>query len=122
MLFFDRNILLPLCAAFIYNLGINSHLLIFFATFNRKRIDMNEGIFSMQGKGAPQFLGIFALLLLPLAIYLPYAVNGDLAGGLLGVFLVGLTGIILTPLIHKGIHRWLIRRRYRIAASMRLLE
>jgi hypothetical protein len=58
-LFYGYKILLINTAMYLYNIGILSFVLLYFATFNKKRIDLSRGgAFNYQGIGAMNWLAI----------------------------------------------------------------
>jgi len=79
-------------AAYLYNIGINSVLAVYFATRSYKAIDLSRSAtFNYQGTGMSQWLYAFVILLLPLSIYWLFArfVNpwaGIITLGALGLF------------------------------------
>ena len=117
--FIEIRILYVNAAAFIYNIGVNSYVLLFAATRSRKRFELNESIFSQQGKSAAQFVAIIPMWLLPIIIFavldaagVPYALYVFFGGA-------GALGLIL----HRPILRWLFasleKNRHAIAAGFR---
>ena len=67
--YFGWDILLAHFAAAIYNIGVNTHVILFGGSFNRKKIDLNQrAAFNYQGTGAMQWLIGFPLMFLPMGI------------------------------------------------------
>jgi hypothetical protein len=67
--FFGVKIMQMHLAAFIFNTGINTIILLFFATYNTKRIALSQGsAFNYQGTTFKNFLIVVPMLLLPMAI------------------------------------------------------
>jgi len=57
-------------ASYLYNIGINSVIVIYFATRSYKGIDLSKSAtFNYQGTGMAQWLNIIAVLLAPLLLY-----------------------------------------------------
>lgn len=57
-------------AAYLYNIGINSVIVIYFATRSYKAIDLSKSAtFNYQGTGMAQWLNIIVVLLTPLLLY-----------------------------------------------------
>jgi hypothetical protein len=93
--YFGWKILLAHLAAAIYNIGINTHVILFAGSFNRKKIDLNQrAAFNYQGTGAVQWLVGIPLMLLPLAIFGAsyYFVSFEM--GCLVLSVLGLIGIV----------------------------
>jgi hypothetical protein len=68
--------------------------MLYFASRHRKRFDLDESIFSQQGKGAAQFVAVVPMWILPVIVVavleglgVPYALYFFFGGlGLLGIF------------------------------------
>ncbi|GAL89139.1 DUF5687 family protein [Jejuia pallidilutea] len=68
--YFGWKILLAHFAAAIYNIGINTHVILWGGSFNRKKIDLSQkAAFNYQGTGAVQWLIGIPLLVLPMIIF-----------------------------------------------------
>jgi len=79
-------------AAYLYNIGINSVVVIYFATRNYKALDLNKSAsFNYQGTGMAQWLNILAVLLIPILLYwgLSWLFNGWV-----GIIILGSLGLI----------------------------
>lgn len=96
--YFGIHILIMNIACAIYNIGINTPILLYTGSYNRKRIELeNSPFMNYQGTGTAQWLVGLPLLLIPTAIFWPlnewvsYEVGvGVLAGlGLLGIMMRG---------------------------------
>ena len=94
--YFGWKILIAHFAAAIYNLGVNSHVILLGGSFNRKKIDLNQrAAFNYQGTGAVQWIIGIPLLILPMAIFgiANWLAGFEVAVGLLIV--MGVAGIVL---------------------------
>ena len=102
--YFGWDILLIHFAAMVYNVGVNSHILMFGGAFNRKRIDLSQrAAFNYQGTGAVQWIIGFPLLVFPVGIfYLPYKFYGFYAG-IAALIILGAIGIAF----HQKIMKWI---------------
>lgn len=68
--YFGWKILIAHFAAAIYNIGVNSHVIMYGGSFNRKKINLDQkAAFNYQGTGAVQWLIGFPLLLIPMGIF-----------------------------------------------------
>jgi hypothetical protein len=66
----DWKLIVFQLACFLYNIGVNAILLIYFATWNFKRMDISRNsTMNYQGTGIVQWLYILILILVPLGIY-----------------------------------------------------
>ncbi|GGG36394.1 hypothetical protein GCM10010976_05100 [Bizionia arctica] len=93
--YFGWNILLAHLAAAIYNIGINTHVVLFAGSFNRKKIDLNQrAAFNYQGTGAVQWLVGLPLMALPLAIFGASYYFFSFEMGCLVLAILGLIGIV----------------------------
>jgi len=106
--YFGWKILLAHFAAAIYNIGVNSHVMLFGGSFNRKKIALDQkAAFNFQGTGAVQWLIGLPLMVLPMIIFalLDYLVNFEVAIG--AIIILGLLGIAF----HQSVMR-LITKKY----------
>lgn len=113
--YFGWQILLLHFAAMIYNIGINTHVLLFAGSYNRKRIDLTQrAAFNYQGTGAVQWLVGIPLLLIPIGIfYLPYKlINFESAIAIL--IGIGIAGILFHEKIMKFITAKYIDSKYKM--------
>ena len=115
--YFGWQILLAHAAAAIYNIGINTHIILLGGAFNRKKIDLNQrAAFNYQGTGAVQWLIGIPLMLIPAAIFgvWYYFFNFEIACLILTVF--GLFGIVFHK---KSMH--LITEKY-ITSKYKMIQ
>jgi hypothetical protein len=108
-----------LTVALFYNLGINLPLMLYLSLYNRSRIDISAGAFSMQGKSGQQILNVFILILTP-AILSGFFINHfgiencfRILGG------IGLAGILLTPVTFNAIYKLFIKKKHIMGAAFR---
>jgi hypothetical protein len=94
--YFGWNILLGHFAAAIYNIGVNTHVIMFAGAYNRKKINLDQrAAFNYQGTGAVQWLVGIPLMLVPILIFLPFYYFISFESGLLALIVLGLIGIVL---------------------------
>tara|TARA_B110000503_G_scaffold117806_1_gene178137 strand:- start:1167 stop:2633 length:1467 start_codon:yes stop_codon:yes gene_type:complete len=68
--YFGWKVLLVHFAAMIYNIGVNTHVIMYGGTFNRKKINLDEkAAFNFQGTGAVQWIIGLPLMVFPMAIF-----------------------------------------------------
>ncbi len=105
---------------YVWNLGVNTVLVLYFANRNYKRIDLSKSAsFNWEGVGASQWMLSIPLLLAPFLIYFPFHFFGYAEAGLA---LIGMTGLVF--IISREF--WLSRlvaifrdKRYTIAEGFR---
>jgi hypothetical protein len=118
--YFGIQILYLNTALFLFNIGVNSFILLFKATFNRQRIDLNVSAFSMQGKDAKQFLVVLLLVIIPILIYVPFMRAGIPQMGFVAIGAVGVLGLLFYRPLLKLIVTQFYKQKYKIAAGLRL--
>ncbi|MDO9276719.1 MAG: DUF5687 family protein [Lutibacter sp.] len=105
--YFGWKILLVHFAAMVYNVGINTYIILLAGSFNRKKIDLTQrAAFNYQGTGAVQWLVGFPLLIVPVGFfYLPYKFIGFEAG-VATLIILGAIGIVL----HQKLMRFIVAK------------
>jgi hypothetical protein len=89
--YFGFKILLIQFIMYLWNLGVNTLIVLYFANKNYKRIDLSKSAsFNWEGVGATQWLLSIPLLLSPYVLYLPLMWLGYPQ---IGLGLIALTGI-----------------------------
>ena len=117
---FGSQIFFVNTAMFFYNVGILSFVLLYFATFNKKRMDLTKGAaFNYQGIGASNWLAIVPAFLLPVLIQIPFTQFGIPNIGLIFVACLGILGLILHKQLLKLINNNLQSRKYIMASAFR---
>lgn len=119
-IYFGYRIALINLAAFLYNSGINSFIILFLATYNQRRIDLTRGVFfNYEGANIVHFLLVFPLIGLPVLIYLPFAILWSPEVGLLVLGLLGLVGMFLSEFFIRLTVRQFNARKYKILNGFR---
>ena len=107
-------------ACALYNLGVNLPVVLFFGSFNKKRIDLTKSAFgNMQGTSATQFLILIPLIVVPSILYfiLKTFVSFEVAIATLSI--LGIVGFALKrPLLDK-ITQAYRKRKYGMIAGFR---
>jgi hypothetical protein len=118
--FMSWKLLLLHLAAYLYNIGFGSVVVLYFATFNYKRLDITKSAsFNWQGVGASQMILGLPFILLPILIYLPF---GKLDHPFWGLFAVGAFGLVMLLLRNFWVNlivRKFEKQRYKIAEGFR---
>ncbi len=111
--YFGWKVLLIHFAAMVYNIGINTHVLLFAGSFNRKKIDLTQrAAFNYQGTGAVQWLVGIPLLFLPVGIfYLPYKLI-NFESGIASLIGLGILGFLFHEKLMKFITKKYIDTKY----------
>jgi hypothetical protein len=119
-LFFGIKILLINTAMFLYNIGILLFILLYFATFNKKRMDLSRGgAFNYQGIGAMNWLAILPAFLLPILITIPFNIAGYPNSGIAVTGLIGMIGLFFSGVFLKIIAKNFYKRKHIMADSFR---
>lgn len=118
--YFGIKVLLINTAAYLFNIGINSFLMLYFATYHRKKIDLSKGAaFNYQGFSITQFIIVIPAFLIPVFIYLPFGLLGYPYAGVLTIGILGLIGLLLNKIWLNIIVKKFNRSRYKMAAGFR---
>lgn len=114
------NFPLVFTAIALFNIGFNSFLLMFFSTFNTKRIDLGkQAFFNYEGINANQFVMILPLFLVPMIIYWPFVWMGQPWWGVVTIGILGIVGILMKPFMLDIIVRQFEKRKYAIVSGFR---
>jgi hypothetical protein len=118
--YFGWKILLAHAMLYIWNIGISSLIVLSFANWNYKYIDLSKGAsFNWQGVGASQFIVGFPLFILPILVYFlsSWAFNQEIAMLILGFF--GVIFILSRSFWIKKLGNMFSKKRYTIAEGFR---
>ncbi|WP_308991799.1 DUF5687 family protein [Mariniflexile litorale] len=113
--FFGWKILLTHFVAAIYNVGVNTHVILYGGSFNRKKIDLSQkAAFNYQGTGAVQWLIGIPLLLIPMGIFalFYFLIGFEIACLVLGI--LGVLGIVFHQKLMKGITAKYLQSKYKM--------
>jgi len=89
------------------------------SVFSRKKLDLNAGIFSTQGKGGRQFLVFLPTIIVPILIYLLIRSYLDFNSGIIALAGVGITGLALYRPLMQMVVKLFYQQKYKIAAGFR---
>lgn len=118
--FLSPKLLLLHLAAYLYNVGFGTVVVLYLANFNYKRIDINKSAtFNYQGISANQWLLMFPYALTPILIYLPFGIFNRPYLGLMTVAAFGLAMLFMRAYWISFITRKFSRQRYKIAEGFR---
>ncbi|GAA4967395.1 DUF5687 family protein [Algibacter aquimarinus] len=113
--YFGWKILFAHFAAAIYNIGINTHVILWGGSFNRKKIDLSQkAAFNYQGTGAVQWLIGIPLLLLPMIIFalLNWLLSFEIA--CITLIVMGVFGIVFHQKLMKSITAKYLESKYKM--------
>ena len=116
--YFGWEILLLHFAAMMYNVGVNTYVLLFAGSFNRKKIDLSQrAAFNYQGTGAVQWLVGFPILVVPiLFFYIPYKLI-NFEAGVATLIVLGLIGIVLHQKLMQYITGMYLKSKHKMIAA-----
>ena len=113
--YFGYKILIAHFAAAIYNIGVNTHVILWGGSFNRKKIDLDKkAAFNYQGTGAVQWLIGIPLMIVPMALFglVNWLAGFEAAVALLIV--LGILGIVFHKKLMKGITQKYLDSKYKM--------
>ena len=116
--FFGWKVLFVHFAAMIYNLGVNTHVILLGGTFNRKKINLDEkAAFNFQGTGAVQWLIGIPLMVVPMGLFalLNWLVSFEIATTVIAG--LGFVGIALHKTFMKAITKKYINFKHKMIHS-----
>ncbi|MCG8582417.1 MAG: DUF5687 family protein [Bacteroidales bacterium] len=117
---FGIEILFINSMCFLFNIGINSLLLLYFATNNNKYMDLSKGsAFNYQGVGGRHFVLMIPLLVTPIFIYLPFSLMGQGNLGFAFIGILGTLGLLFREKMIDIITRRFISKRYQMSEGFR---
>lgn len=116
--YFGYKILIAHFAAAVYNVGVNTHVIMWGGSFNRKKIDLDKkAAFNYQGTGAVQWLIGIPLMIVPMALFglLDWLVSFEVAITVLLV--LGIAGMLLHKKLMEIITQKYLDSKYKMIAA-----
>ena len=118
--FFGMRIMWIQTACFLFNIGVGALIMLWFAQYNRKRIELAQGsAFNWQGTGAAQFISMLPAMLLPMLIASIFSWTGLENWGLGALALLGLIGVLCHKWLILGFCRRFAQTKYEMAEGYR---
>jgi Family of unknown function (DUF5687) len=118
--YFGWSILLIHIAATLFNIGINVFVIMNFAMWNPKKIDLTKSsMMNHQGVGAAQWVMGIPIVFAPYIFYFPFSIAGHPTWGLIAVSVAGLLGLAFRSYLLTLTTKILQARKYAIAAGFR---
>ncbi|WP_299108129.1 DUF5687 family protein [uncultured Winogradskyella sp.] len=113
--YFGYKILIAHFAAAIYNIGVNTHVILWGGSFNRKKIDLDKkAAFNYQGTGAVQWLIGIPLMLVPMALFGLVNWLAGFAAAIALLIVLGVVGIVFHKKLMKGITKKYLDSKYKM--------
>jgi hypothetical protein len=105
---------------YLWNLGVNTTIILFFANRNSRRIDLSKGAaFNWEGVGGTQWLISLPLFLTPFIIYLPFSLLHCPNLGIALLAIAGLSLIITRSFWINKLEADFYKRKFIIAEGFR---
>ena len=118
--FFAMRYLWIQTACFLFNIGVGALIMLWFAKYNCKRIELAQGsAFNWQGTGASHFISMMPAILLPIVIVTIFSWVGLEYWGLSALALLGLIGLLCHKWIIRGFCRSFKQTKYDMAEGFR---
>ncbi|GGI23025.1 hypothetical protein GCM10008119_05600 [Pedobacter mendelii] len=118
--FLSPKLLLLQLAAYLYNIGFGTVIVLYLATLNKKRLDITKAAsFNYQGTSATQFLLMFPYALTPILLYVPFGMMDMPYWGLIVVAIFGLAMLLMRGFWVDVITAKFEKQRYKIAEGFR---
>lgn len=119
-IYFGKEIFWLNLAAMIYNVGVNANLLLYTASFNKKRMELAKGaMMNYQGVGLNNFIMALPLLVGPMIIYLPFKLFFGYEVAVIALAVLGIIGFSLHRIIIRNAVKLFESKRYAIAEGYR---
>lgn len=113
--YFGWKILVAHFAAAVYNVGVNTHVILYGGSFNRKKIDLNQrAAFNYQGTGAVQWIIGIPLMILPMVIFALTNWLFNFEAGVAILIILGVVGIIFHNTLMKTITKKYLDSKYKM--------
>ncbi|WP_431126889.1 DUF5687 family protein [Flagellimonas flava] len=107
----------------LYNLGVNIPVILFFGSFNKKRIDLDKSpLGNMQGTSATQFLIILPVLGLPILIFTGVYFLISLEAAVITLSVLGIVGFALKSKLLDAITERYRKKKYGMIAGFKEKE
>ncbi|MFI5451204.1 DUF5687 family protein [Pedobacter sp. UC225_61] len=118
--FMSYKLLLLHLAAYLYNIGFATVIVLYFATLNYKRLDITKSAsFNWQGVGATQWILGLPFILIPILIYVPFGIMNKPYYGLAAIGLFGLITLLMRNFWINLLVKKFEKQRYKIAEGFR---
>jgi hypothetical protein len=107
-------------ACALFNIGVSTYMMLWFAQYNRKQIDLSQGsAMNWQGVGASQFIVMLPAVLLPMLITSIFEWVGLGSWGLGALALLGMIGIVCNKWLIQAVCLRFAQTKYALAEGFR---
>lgn len=114
-LYFGYEVMLIMGATALYNVGINSMLIMRMSLWGAKPIELDKSaMMNYQGVGAAQFVVGIPLILGPIAVYSAFSALWNNQIGILAIAIAGLIGLVFRKAFFNAIAKKLKRDKYKL--------
>lgn len=104
----------------LYNLGVNIPVILFFGSFNKKRIELDQSPFgNMQGTSANQFLIMVPVLIVPILIFTLFYYLISLEVAVIVLCVLGLAGFALRNTLLDKVTEQYRKKKYGMIAGFK---
>lgn len=104
----------------LYNLGINIPVILYFGSFNKKRIELDQSPFgNMQGTSATQFLIMLPVLVVPIIIFSLFYYLFNLQAAVIVLSVLGVIGFVMKNYLMTLITAQYKRKKYGMIAGFK---
>ncbi|MCF8296691.1 MAG: DUF5687 family protein [Saprospiraceae bacterium] len=118
--YFGFDIVLINFCALLYNLGVSSFVIIYFATIKPKRIDLNQShAFNFNGVTGSQYVAMLPVMVAPMIIYAPFGIFISQEAGFIAVGVVGIIGLLFYKTWLRLLAKRFSKMKYSIAEGFR---
>lgn len=121
-IYFGWKVMLINLACCLFNMGVNTIIILYFTGKSPKRIDISKpNVMNWEGVGATQFILVLPTLIAPILIYLAFSFSNLAPYGIVCIAVLGLAGILLRrQLLEQFYQNRFVKNKYQIAQSLRV--
>jgi hypothetical protein len=104
----------------LYNLGVNIPVILYFGSFNKKRIELDQSPFgNMQGTSANQFLIMVPVLIVPILLFSLFYYLFSVTVGVTVLCVLGLIGLVLKNTLMDKVTVQYRKKKYGMIAGFK---
>jgi len=118
--YFGWDVLTINLACALYNLGVNVPVILFFGSFNKKRIELDQSPFgNMQGTSGTQFLLMLPVLGLPIVLFALFYYLISMQAAIMALSILGIVGFALRSYWLRLITEQYRKKKYGMIAGFK---
>ncbi|MBQ4913444.1 hypothetical protein J8L85_03285 [Maribacter sp. MMG018] len=104
----------------LYNLGVNIPVILFFGSFNKKRIELDQSPFgNMQGTSANQFLIMLPVLIVPILIFTLFYYLISVEAAVIVLSVMGIAGLAMRNFLLDKVTQQYRKKKYGMIAGFK---